>query len=137
MPNEAQLAGRISLAYLFRILETTSWHHAQRSNLPNRLQLPAVLFPALLLAAIVFVAVDTDWNELADRPDLKERVELVQADTLGGVPEDERLRLGEAAERSGLGDLLTNDYVLAFEVASVLLLAAAIGALALVRERRT
>ena len=35
----------------------------------------------------------------------------------------------------GLADLLFSRYVLAFEVASVLLLAAIIGALALVRER--
>ena len=40
-----------------------------------------------------------------------------------------------ADDRSGIGDLLINDFVLPFEVASVLLLAAMIGAFVLVRER--
>ena len=128
-------AGAIAILIIFAIMLTRD---VAQGNLPNRLQLPALLFPALLLAAIIFVAVDTDWNKLADRPDLKERVELVQANTLSGVLEEQRVKLAvpESAERSGLGDLLINDYVLAFEVASVLLLAAAIGALALVRERQ-
>jgi len=43
----------------------------------------------------------------------------------------------QAVARSGIAELLISDYVLAFEVASVLLLAAIVGALVLVRERRT
>ena len=44
-------------------------------------------------------------------------------------------RYEAAEERSGIGELLINDFVLPFEIASVLLLAAIIGALVLVRER--
>ena len=44
-------------------------------------------------------------------------------------------RFETADDGSGLGDLLINDFVLPFEVASVLLLAAVIGTLVLVRER--
>ena len=129
-------AGAIAILIIFAVMLTQD---VTQGNLPNRLQLPALLFPALLLAAIVFVAVDTEWNMLSDTTKVSERtVELVQANTIGGIPEDQRESLADAgaAERSGLGDLLINDYVLAFEVASVLLLAAVIGALALVRERR-
>jgi NADH-quinone oxidoreductase subunit J len=130
-------AGAIAILVIFAIMLTQDVAHG---NLSNRLQLPAVLLSVLFLVTVVFVAVETDWNKLENRPELVEKVELVQANTLGGIPEDERLRLGVSkseAERSNLGDMLMKDYVLAFEVASVLLLASAIGALALVRERRT
>ena len=129
-------AGAIAILVIFAIMLTQDVAHG---NLPNRLQLPAVLLSVLFLVTVVFVAVETDWNKLENRPELMEKVELVHANTLGGIPEDERLRLGVSkseAERSNLGDMLMKDYVLAFEVASVLLLASAIGALALVRERR-
>ena len=61
----------------------------------------------------------------------------MQANTIGGVTDEdaEQLASPEAAARSSLGDLLINDFVLPFEMASVLLLAAVIGALALTRER--
>ncbi len=157
----------------------------QRGNLPNRaLHIPAVLASSLLVAAIIFVAVSTDWNvmpntaeemgvtqqELNDvrfylrldrdqldeavqrDPGLPERVgtvlrqhpqllaQIVQVNTLSGVPDHVRELLAEpqrqAVARSGIAELLINDYVLAFEVASVLLLAAIVGALVLVRERR-
>ena len=130
-------AGAIAILIIFAIMLTRD---VTQGNLANRLQLPAVLFPALVLAAIIFVAVDTDWNLLSDNPALAEKAELVQANTMSGFPEEERPRLAvseSAAERSSLGDLLINDFVLPFEVASVLLLAAIIGALALVRERRS
>ncbi len=125
-------AGAIAILIIFAIMLT---REVQRGNLPNRLQPAAVLFPALLLAALLFVAVDTDWNLLSDHPEIKERVELVQTNTIGGIPEEKRAEIGPASDRSGLGELLINDFVLPFEVASVLLLAAIIGALVLVRER--
>ena len=112
----------------------------QQGNLPNRLQPAAALFPALLLAALVFVAVDTEWNLLSDQPqDLQDRIAIVHTHTVGGIP-DEMRDPGRpdyvpGSDRSGIGELLINDFVLPFEVASVLLLAAVIGALVLVRER--
>ena len=125
-------AGAIAILIIFAIMLT---REVQRGNLANRLQPVAVLLPALLLAALVFVAVDTDWNLLEDQPaSLQERVELVQTNTIGGIPDDMRAEV-PGSERSGLGELLINDFVLPFEVASVLLLAAVIGALVLVRER--
>jgi len=129
-------AGAIAILIIFAIMLTRD---VQSGNLPNRLQSVAVVFPGLLLAALIFVAVDTDWTLLEDRPDLKEKVELVQTHSIAGIPEGNepinRELIGPSAERSGIGELLINDFVLPFEAASVLLLAAVIGALVLVRER--
>ena len=125
-------AGAIAILIIFAIMLT---REVQRGNLPNRLQLPAVLFPVLLLAALVFVAVDTDWKLLSDKStEIQERVAIVQTHSIGGIPDDQRDQI-PGSERSGLGELLINDFVLPFEVASVLLLAAIIGSLVLVRER--
>ena len=116
-------AGAIAILVIFAIMLT---REVESGNLPNRLQPAAILLPVLLLAALVFAALDTDWRLLADRPELQETVELVQTNSVSGVP-------GEP--RSGLGDLLIRDFVLPFEAVSVLLLAAVIGALVMVRER--
>ena len=129
-------AGAIAILIIFAVMLTRD---VTQGNLPNNLQLPALLLPALVLAALVYVAIDTDWRVLADDQALQKKAELVQANTIAGIPEEEGARLGiseEARARSGLGDLLINDFVVPFEVASVLLLAAVIGALALVRERQ-
>lgn len=126
--------GAISILIVFAILMTQD---VVQGNMPNRLQIPAVLLPALLLAALAFVAFQTDWNLISDSPEAQQRAELVQANTIGGVTDEdaEQLASPESAARSSLGDLLINDFVLPFEMASVLLLAAVIGALALTRER--
>ena len=162
-------AGAIAILIIFAIMLT---REVQRGNLPNRLQPAAVLFPSLLLAALVFVAIDTDWNLLSDEPEkLRNNAELLQTNTIGGMPDEwrqglekeieeantraeelrqagqieeaERSELARdmavkelaSGERSGIGDLLVNDFVLPFEAAAVLLLAAIIGSLVLVRER--
>jgi len=130
-------AGAISVLIIFAVMLTRD---VQRGNLPNRLQIPAVLFAALLLAALVVVSTETGWNRLTE-PD-RERAELVQTSAVSIVPtralEASGFTTGgqqEAARQSGLADLLIRDFVLPFEVVSVLLLAAVIGALALVRPR--
>lgn len=130
-------AGAISILIIFAVMLTRD---VQRGNLPNRLQIPAVLFAALLLAALVVVSTETGWNRLSE-PD-KERAELVQTSAVSTVPTGALEASGfttgeqqEAARQSGLADLLIRDFVLPFEAVSVLLLAAVIGALALVRAR--
>ena len=165
-------AGAIAILIIFAIMLTRD---VQQGNLPNRLQPAAVLFPALLLAALVFVALDTEWRLLSDQPQqLQQDVALVQANTFTGVPdrieklkedigeakqlageqrlagqlteaqrseqeiiaaEREIVRLKRIGERSGIGDLLVKDFALPLEMAAVLLLAAVIGGLVLVRER--
>jgi NADH-quinone oxidoreductase subunit J len=130
-------AGAISVLIIFAVMLTRD---VQRGNLPNRLQFPAVLFAALLLAALVVVSTETGWNRLTE-PD-RERAELVQTSAVSTVPTGSLEASGfttgeqqEAARQSGLADLLIRDFVLPFEAVSVLLLAAVIGALALVRPR--
>ena len=127
--------GAIAVLIIFAVMLTRD---VQRGNLPNRLQLPAAVFTALLLAALVTVAVDTKWEFLP--ADQQARVELVQTNsvtTLTGevLPEQGVTSDEEQAEvqEAGLADLLISDYVLPFEAVSVLLLAALIGALVLVR----
>ncbi len=127
--------GAIAILIIFAVMLTRD---VQRGNLPNRLQIPAVVFSALLLAALVTVAVDTKWEFLP--ADQQARVELVQTNsvtTLTGEVLTEQGITGpeEQAEvqEAGLADLLISDYVLPFEAVSVLLLAALIGALVLVR----
>ena len=127
--------GAIAILLIFAIMLTRD---VQRGNLPNRLQIPAVVFSALLFSALVAVAVDTQWEFLPDSD--QGRVELVQTNSVttltGEVLIDEGVTGTEEqseVQESGLADLLIEDLVLPFEAVSVLLLAALIGALVLVR----
>ncbi len=130
-------AGAISILIIFAVMLTRD---VQRGNLPNRLQVPAVLFAALLLAALVVVATDTGWNLVPEEQ--RERVELVQTSAVASLTAESLESAGliteqeqQAAKQAGLADLLIGDFVLPFEAVSVLLLAALIGALVLVRPR--
>ena len=127
--------GAIAILIIFAVMLTRD---VQRGNLPNRLQIPAAVFAALLLVALVTVAVDTKWDFLP--PEQQERVDLVQTSAVTTLTSDVLTESGvtspeEQAQirKSGLADLLIGDFVLPFEVVSVLLLAALIGALVLVR----
>lgn len=108
-------AGAISILVIFAIMLTRD---VQRGNVPNRLQMPAVLISALLLAALVFVIVNTEWNLTEALPGSTNIVNQAFDDT-----------------PSKLGKLLLEDFALSFAAAGVLLLASIIGALSLVRER--
>ena len=129
--------GAIAILIIFAVMLTRD---VQRGNLPNRMHIPAAVFAALLFTALVAVAVDTKWDFLP--AEHQERVELVQVSAVTIITDevlnDEGLSLQEQEEiqESGLADLLISDYVLPFEAVSVLLLAALIGALVLVRPDR-
>ena len=130
-------AGAIAVLIIFAVMLTRD---VQQGNPPNRLQIPAALLAALLLAALVVVTVDTQWSFLPD--DQRESVELVQTGSVTNIDQQSLERAGvtdaaaqEEVQESGLADLLIGRYVLPFEAVSVLLLAALIGALALVRPR--
>ena len=126
--------GAIAILIIFAVMLTRDVQHG---NLPNRMQIPAAVFAALLLTALVAVAVDTKWEFLP--ADQQDRAELVQVNALttltGEVLDDAGVSPEDQTEvqESGLADLLISDYVLPFETVSVLLLAALIGALVLVR----
>ena len=103
-------AGAVSILMVFAVMLTPL---AARDNANSLYVVPGVLLGAAFAAGVVFVAVDarSSWNVVAD----------LGADrfptTVGAI-----------------GDLLLGRYLLAFEVASVLLLAALVGAIVLVRE---
>ena len=130
-------AGAIAVLIIFAVMLTRD---VQQGNPPNKLQIPAGFFAALLLAALVVVTVDTQWNFLPEEK--RDSVELVQTSAVATITEEALEEAGvtgpeeqEDAQASGLADLLIGRYVLPFEAVSVLLLAALIGALALVRPR--
>lgn len=130
-------AGAISVLIIFAVMLTRDVQHG---NPPNRLQIPAGVLAALLLAALVTVAVDTQWNFLPEEG--RQAVDLVQTGAVANIPAESLVQAGvteaseqEAAQSASLADLLTGKFVLPFEAVSVLLLAALIGALALVRPR--
>ena len=114
--------GAIAVLLLFAILMTRD---VESGNPSNRQIVPVGVLAALFGAAAIFVAIFTEWTILDTAlldpeqvaPELSNDVVTVFSNT---VPQ--------------LAKLLISDFVLAFEVASVLLLAAIIGALTLVRE---
>ena len=129
--------GAISILFIFAVMLTQD---VRQGNLPNRLQIPAVVLPALLLAAMVFTVVSTDWRLIPDSQ--RELADLVQTQSVSAIGDSGLQRAGISApaqqdevQRAGLADLLLGEFVLPFEIVSVLLLAALIGALALARGR--
>ena len=130
-------AGAIAVLIIFAVMLTRD---VQTGNQPNRLQIPAGVLSALLLAALVTVAIDTQWNFLPEGEQAS--VDLVQTAAVAEIPAESLEQAGlsepeeqETAQSAGLADLLIGKFVLPFEAVSVLLLAALIGALALVRPR--
>lgn len=125
--------GAISVLFIFAVMLT---RNVPEGNQPNRLQLPAVMFPALLLAALVVTAVATDWQPIPLEE--RERAALAQTQAAGGAGGETRAAAGfpgDAAQSEGLAELLIGRFVLPFEAVSLLLLAALIGGLALARSR--
>lgn len=105
-------AGSISVLMVFAVMLTPL---ASRDN-GNSIYLLPGLAAGLGIAALVgFVAIDTQWAERTGDA-------LAATDFTGTV--------------NVLGDLLLGRYVLAFEIASVLLLFALLGAILLVQDRR-
>ena len=98
-------AGAITVLMIFAVMLTPL---SNRDNAEGLLRLPALLLSGLVVAAIAFVAIETDWR-VAGR----------------GSFESTTAEIGEA---------LLSPFVLPFEIASVLLVAAMIGAIVLVRE---
>ena len=127
--------GAIAILIIFAVMLTRDVQHG---NLPNRMQMPAAVLAALLFAALVAVTVDTQWEFLP--AEQQERVDLVQTSAVTTLTGDVLTEAGitspeeqSEVQTAGLADLLISDYVLPFEAVSVLLLAALIGALVLVR----
>ena len=101
-------AGAISVLLIFAIMLTPQ---ASRDNAETFLQVPGLLLAALVTFTIGFISIQTDWS-IAGR---------------GGFDET----------ASAIGEALLSKYVLPFEMASVLLLVAMLGAIVLVRPEGT
>lgn len=97
-------AGAIPILLIFAVMLTPQ---SDRANQDGFLRIPAVLLTALVGVTMAFVAFDTDWN-ISDREGF----------------EDTATAIGEA---------LLDKYALPFEVASVMLLVAMLGAIVLVK----
>ena len=129
--------GAIAVLFIFGIMLTRD---VQQGNAPNRLQIPAGVVSALLLAAMIFTAVTTDWTTLAGAG-RENQAQIAQTQAVGIPDASELTRSGLSGEEvesvagGGLADLLIGNFVLPFEAVSLLLLAAAIGGLALARGR--
>jgi len=101
-------AGAISILLIFAIMLTPL---ASRDNAETFLQAPALLLAGLVAFTVGFISLETDWS-IAER---------------GGFDET----------ASAIGEALLSKYVLPFEMASVLLLVAMLGAIVLVRPEGT
>ena len=101
--------GAIAILLIFAIVLTP---RAGRLNQEGFMLLPALVLAALVAGTMIFVAFDTSWA-ISDRPFFD--------------------REGFEGTSTAIGDLLLDKYALPFEIASVLLLSAIIGAILLVR----
>ena len=118
-------AGAISVLLVFAVMLTPL---SSRDNGNSLYVVPGVLAGLGIAAVIVFVSVDVDWSQIA--PGLGRFVDWSNVELTGEALAARSF--DDTIER--IGDLLLNRYVLAFEVASVLLLFALLGAIALVQE---
>lgn len=101
--------GAIGVLIIFAIMLT---RESRRGSPSGRLRLPALFIGLLFLVTMVFVVVSTDWHVIAELPTEPTTTAIAQA-----------LFSGE------------DGFVLAFEIAAALLLAAIIGAIVLVRDK--
>jgi NADH-quinone oxidoreductase subunit J len=106
-------AGGVSVLVIFAVMITSDVAEGNRST---RLQPTGFVVTAALLGTLIFAIVQAEWVVLpGNLPDSLENV-FVDSST-------------------AIGRMLLNQFVLPFEIAGVVLLAAVIGALSLARER--
>lgn len=98
-------AGAIAVLLTFAVMLTPA---ADRRNTETAFQAPALVLAGLVLAVIVFVVYDTEWR-------------LSGADAF-------------PATAVSLGEAFVGPYVIPFEIASVLLVTAMVGAIVLTKD---
>jgi len=98
-------AGAVAVLMTFAVMLTPA---ADRKNSETAFWAPAAVLAGLMLAIVVFVSYDTSW-QIADRPEF-------------------------SATAASIGQALLKPYVVPFEVASVLLMTAMVGAIVLTKE---
>ncbi len=125
--------GAISVLMIFAVLTTRDVEHGNPSNM---LKIPAALVAVVFFGVAALAILTTDWTLLDDA--IPEPGTTAIAITDGGKALSAKT-VGHMEDVFGntipaIAELLLQEYVLAFEIASLLLLAAIIGALVLVRE---
>lgn len=105
--------GAVSVLVIFAVMFTKDLAHAPRST---NLQPVAIVAVGLLFIALCWAIFQSQWNEMPSNV----------------PPYIENVFVDSTAQ---LGSAIIGDYVMAFEAVGVLLLAAVIGALALVRDK--
>jgi len=125
--------GAISVLIIFAVLMT---RNVDQGNPSNSFKIPAILISVAFIVISSFVIMNTDWNILDNVVLVTNEEQIGSSDEILLMNETknqiEKIFSNTVPEISGL---LLRDFVLAFELASVLLLAAIVGALVLVRER--
>ena len=111
--------GAISVLIIFAILLTRD---VEQANSSHAFRLPIAILSIVFMGISIYAITHTNWN-------------LIDANQLG---EKNQLAVLTIYSNSipTLAKMLLTDFVLAFEAVSVLLLAAVLGAMALVREER-
>jgi NADH-quinone oxidoreductase subunit J len=105
--------GGVAVLVIFAVMITED---VEEGNRRSRMQPVALIAAAVLLTTLVYAIVQAEWGLMPDN------VPAPVAEVFVNTP-------------AVIGRLLLNEFVLAFEIAGVLLLAVVIGALSLVRER--
>lgn len=108
--------GAVAVLVIFAVLLT---RHLERGNPFNKFAIPAFFVCALLLAGLIFVAVNTNWTPMEPTAEVAK------------IPQGNPTT---AAIAGAIFDKY-NGFLLPLEIAASLLLAAVIGAIALVREK--
>jgi len=126
--------GAISVLILFAILMTRDVKHG---NPTNGLWLPVGMSALMFLLVAIFAVLNTEWSLIEQVNPMVESNDSGPVTVGGALSLDTVTGINRIYSNTipTIADLLLRDFILAFEIASVLLLAAVVGALALVRER--
>lgn len=111
--------GAVGILLIFAIMFTRETQHG---SLFNRLKIPALLFAAVLLGAMIYTMTATDWTA-----------------TVGALSNTSLEALGEGGSglTGSLGEMLFSEdgFLLPLEIAAVMLLAAVLGGIVIMREK--
>ena len=115
--------GAISILIIFAVMLSDD---VKIANTSNKFQIPAILLCGAVLALLLISMASTDWHVISYMN--ASIVETAQIESLNPAYNGDNVKFS-------LASLLLTEYVLAFELVSVLLLASLIGALTLMRGR--
>ena len=124
--------GAISVLTIFVVLTTKDVEHGNPSNM---LRVPAALLTTLFFVTTSVVLIGGEWNLIENAIIAGGATSVDSGQVQLSADSLESIGIVFSNSIPNIADLLLQDFVIVFEVASVLLLAAVIGALALVRGR--